>query len=68
MVPTGSQFDRLYEFVSAYRTTFKEPIHEEFGDDIMSAIDFKVDLQRGRDPNGERVNIVLSGTFFPYKT
>jgi cyanate lyase len=46
----------------------KELIHEEFGDGIMSAIDFKMDLRRGRDPRGDRVNIVMSGKFLPYKT
>jgi cyanate lyase len=47
--------------------TFKELIHEEFGDGIMSAIDFKMDMQRQADPNGDRVNIVMSGKFLPYK-
>ncbi len=49
-------------------TTFKELIHEEFGDGIMSAIDFKMDLQREPDPKGDRVSIVMSGKFLPYKT
>ena len=45
-----------------------ELIHEEFGDGIMSAIDFKMDMQRQNDPNGDRVQIVMSGKFLPYKT
>lgn len=45
-----------------------ELIHEEFGDGIMSAIDFKMDLKREPDPKGDRVSIVMSGKFLPYKT
>jgi cyanate lyase len=45
-----------------------EPIHEEFGDGIMSAIDFSMDITREPDPKGDRVNVVLSGKFLPYKT
>ena len=66
-VPTDPLIYRFYERVSVYGTTFKELIHEEFGDGIMSAIDFKMDMQRQADPNGDRVNIVMSGKFLPYK-
>ena len=66
-VPTDPLIYRWYEIVSVYGTTIKELIHEEFGDGIMSAIDFKMDLQRQADPNGDRVNIVMSGKFLPYK-
>lgn len=66
-VPTDPSIYRFYELISVYGTTFKELIHEEFGDGIMSAIDFKVDLQRESDPNGDRVSIVMSGKFLPYK-
>ena len=66
-VPTDPLIYRWYEIVSVYGTTIKELIHEEFGDGIMSAIDFKMDLQRETDPNGDRVNIVMSGKFLPYK-
>lgn len=45
----------------------KELIHEEFGDVIMSAIDFSMDIVRQPDPKGDRVNVVLSGKFLPYK-
>jgi cyanate lyase len=67
-VPTDPLIYRFYELVSVYGTTFKELIHEEFGDGIMSAIDFKMDLQREADPKGDRVNIVMSGKFLSYKT
>jgi len=67
-VPTDPLIYRFYELVSVYGTTFKELIHEEFGDGIMSAIDFKMDLKREADPNGDRVRILMSGKFLPYKT
>ena len=67
-VPTDPLIYRWYEIVSVYGTTFKELIHEEFGDGIMSAIDFKMDMTREADPKGDRVKIVMSGKFLPYKT
>ena len=67
-VPTDPLIYRFYELVNVYGTTFKELIHEEFGDGIMSAIDFRMDLTREPDPKGDRVNIVMSGKFLPYKT
>ncbi|OZI33311.1 cyanase [Bordetella genomosp. 1] len=67
-VPTDPLIYRFYELVSVYGTTFKALIHEEFGDGIMSAIDFKMDLSREADPKGDRVQIVMSGKFLPYKT
>jgi len=67
-VPADPLIYRFYELVSVYGTTFKELIHEEFGDGIMSAIDFKMDLQREADPKGDRVSITMSGKFLPYKT
>ncbi|MEY2342650.1 cyanase [Acidithiobacillus sp. IBUN Pt1247-S3] len=66
-VPTDPLIYRFYELVSVYGTTFKELIHEEFGDGIMSAIDFNMDLTREPDPKGDRVHIVMSGKFLPYK-
>ncbi len=66
-VPTDPLIYRWYEIVSVYGTTIKELIHEEFGDGIMSAIDFSMDIQREPDPKGDRVNVVLSGKFLPYK-
>jgi len=67
-IPTDPLIYRFYELVQVYGTTFKELIHEEFGDGIMSAIDFKMDMTREADPKGDRVKIVMSGKFLPYKT
>jgi cyanate lyase len=67
-VPTDPLIYRWYEIVNVYGTTIKELIHEEFGDGIMSAIDFSMDIQRQADPKGDRVQVVLSGKFLPYKT
>ena len=67
-VPTDPLIYRFYELVSVYGTTFKELIHEEFGDGIMSAIDFKMDIIREPDPKGDRVKVTLNGKFLPYKT
>ena len=66
-VPTDPLIYRFYELISVYGTTFKALINEEFGDGIMSAIDFSMDIQREANPNGDRVNVVLSGKFLPYK-
>ncbi|MDP1927900.1 MAG: cyanase [Thiobacillus sp.] len=67
-VPTDPLIYRFYELISVYGTSIKELIHEEFGDGIMSAIDFSMDIQREPDPKGDRVKIVLNGKFLPYKT
>ena len=67
-VPTDPLIYRWYEIVNVYGTTIKELIHEEFGDGIMSAIDFKMDLTREPDPKGDRVKIVMSGKYLQYKT
>jgi cyanate lyase len=67
-VPTDPLIYRWYEIVNVYGATIKELIHEEFGDGIMSAIDFSMDITREADPKGDRVNVVLSGKFLPYKT
>lgn len=67
-VPTDPLIYRWYEVVNVYGSTIKELIHEEFGDGIMSAIDFSMDIQRESHKNGDRVNVVLSGKFLPYKS
>ena len=67
-VPTDPLIYRWYEIVNVYGTTIKELIHEEFGDGIMSAIDFEMDLTRLPDAKGDRVKIVMHGKFLPYKT
>lgn len=66
-VPTDPLIYRLYELVNVYGTTIKELIHEEFGDGIMSAIDFDMDIEREQHPDGDRVKITLNGKFLPYK-
>ena len=67
-VPTDPLLYRFYELISVYGTSIKSLIHEEFGDGIMSAIDFSMDIQREANPMGDRVKIVLNGKFLPYKT
>ena len=67
-IPTDPLIYRFYELVNVYGTTLKALIHEEFGDGIMSAIDFHLDIQREPDPKGDRVRITMSGKFLPYKT
>ena len=67
-VPTDPLIYRWYEIVNIYGTTIKELVHEEFGDGIMSAIDFKMDISREADPKGDRVKVTLNGKYLPYKT
>jgi cyanate lyase len=67
-IPTDPLIYRFYELVNVYGLTFKELIHEEFGDGIMSAIDFNMDVQREANPMGDRVRITMSGKFLPYKS
>jgi cyanate lyase len=66
-VPTDPLIYRFYELVQVYGTTWKELIQEEFGDGIMSAIDFEMAIEREPDPKGDRVRLTLSGKFLPYK-
>jgi cyanate lyase len=65
--PTDPLIYRFYELLQVYGTTFKELIQEEFGDGIMSAIDFDMQLERQPDPKGDRVRITMSGKFLPYR-
>ena len=67
VVPTDPLIYRFYELVQVYGTTWKELIQEEFGDGIMSAIDFDMTIDRQPDPKGDRVKLTLSGKFLPYK-
>ena len=67
-VPTDPLIYRFYELINVYGITIKSLIHEEFGDGIMSAIDFSMDISRVSDPKGDRVKIILNGKFLPYKT
>ena len=67
VVPTDPLIYRFYELVQVYGTTWKELIQEEFGDGIMSAIDFDMSIERQPDPKGDRVKLTLSGKCLPYK-
>ena len=67
-IPTDPLIYRFYELLNVYGTSIKALIHEEFGDGIMSAIDFSMDIQREADPKGDRVKITLNGKFLAYKT
>lgn len=66
-VPADPLIYRFSEIVAVYGPAIKELIHEEFGDGIMSAVDFSIAISREADPKGDRVKIVLSGKFLPYK-
>lgn len=66
-MPTDPQIYRFYELVAVYGTTWKELIQEEFGDSIMSAIDFEMDMEREAAPKGDRIKITMSGKFLSYK-
>ncbi len=66
-VPVDPLIYRFHEIVQVYGTTLKAVIHEMFGDGIMSAIDFEMDVQRKEDPKGDRVVVTLNGKFLPYK-
>lgn len=67
-VPTDPLIYRLYEVVGVYGETLKEVIQEKFGDGIMSAIDFSMDIDKIEDPKGDRVLLTLNGKFLPYKS
>ena len=67
MPPTDPLIYRFYELVQNYGVTWKELINEEFGDGIMSAIDFNMQIEREPNPAGDRVRITMSGKFLPYK-
>ena len=66
-ISTDPLIYRFHEVVQVYGTTLKELIHEKFGDGIMSAIDFEMDVQKKEDPKGDRVVVTRSGKFLPYK-
>jgi len=66
-IPQDPLVYRLYEVVGVYGDTLKEVIQEKFGDGIMSAIDFSMDVAKEENPNGDRVVLTLNGKFLPYK-
>jgi cyanate lyase len=67
MPPTDPLLYRFYELVMVNGPAWKALIEEEFGDGIMSAIDFDLQMERLPDPNGDRVKMTMSGKFLPYK-
>ncbi|MEA2196386.1 MAG: cyanate lyase [Solirubrobacteraceae bacterium] len=66
-VPVDPTIYRLYEVIQVYGPALKALIHEEFGDGIMSAINFRAEVERVADPAGDRVRITLDGKFLPYQ-
>lgn len=66
-VPVDPLIYRFYEIMQVYGTTIKEIIHEKFGDGIMSAIDFEMDIRKKPDPKGDRVVVTMDGKFLPYR-
>jgi cyanate lyase len=66
-VPVDPTIYRLYEVIQVYGPALKALIHEEFGDGIMSAINFRAEVERIPDPAGDRVRITLDGKFLPYQ-
>jgi cyanate lyase len=66
-VPTDPLIYRFYEIMQVYGLTLKDLIHEKFGDGIMSAIDFSMDIAKVEDPKGDRVVVTMNGKFLPYK-
>ncbi|QCS49460.1 cyanase [Picosynechococcus sp. PCC 11901] len=67
VVPTDPFIYRFYEIMQVYGMPVKAVVHEQFGDGIMSAIDFSIDVEREEDPKGDRVKIIMCGKFLPYK-
>lgn len=67
-VPTDPLIYRFYEIVGVYGETLKEVIQEKFGDGIMSAIDFSMDVSKEENPKGDRVVVTMNGKFLPYKS
>lgn len=67
-VPTDPVIYRWYEIVGVYGETIKEIIKDDFGDGIMSAIDFTMNIEKQEDPKGDRVVVTMNGKFLPYKS
>jgi cyanate lyase len=67
IVPTDPLIYRFYEIMQVYGMPIKEIIQEKFGDGIMSAIDFTMDIEKVEDPKGDRVKLTMNGKFLPYK-
>ncbi|PZV07053.1 MAG: cyanase [Leptolyngbya sp.] len=67
VIPTDPLIYRFYEIMQVYGMPMKAVIHEKFGDGIMSAIDFTLDIEKVEDPKGDRVKVIMNGKFLPYK-
>ncbi len=67
VIPTDPLIYRFYEIMQVYGMPVKAVIHEKFGDGIMSAIDFSIEVDRVEDPKGDRVQVTMCGKFLPYK-
>lgn len=67
VVPTDPLIYRFYEIMQVYGMPVKTVVHEKFGDGIMSAIDFSIEVNKVEDPKGDRVQVVMCGKFLPYK-
>jgi cyanate lyase len=67
VVPTDPLIYRFYEIMQVYGMPMKAVIHEKFGDGIMSAIDFTLEIEKVEDPKGDRVKVTMDGKFLPYK-
>ncbi|MGP1386609.1 MAG: cyanase [Thainema sp.] len=67
VIPTDPLIYRFYEIMQVYGMPIKSVVHEKFGDGIMSAIDFTIDVEKEEDPKGDRVKIIMCGKFLPYK-
>ncbi|RMF20619.1 MAG: cyanase [Cyanobacteria bacterium J083] len=66
-IPTDPLIYRFYEIMQVYGMPVKAVVHEKFGDGIMSAIDFSLEVEKVPDPKGDRVQIIMCGKFLPYK-
>ncbi|MEB3210245.1 MAG: cyanase [Leptolyngbyaceae bacterium] len=67
VIPTDPLIYRFYEIMQVYGMPVKAVVHEKFGDGIMSAIDFSIDVEKEEDPKGDRVKVTMCGKFLPYK-
>lgn len=67
VIPTDPLIYRFYEIMQVYGLPIKTVVHEKFGDGIMSAIDFTIDVEKEEDPKGDRVKVIMCGKFLPYK-
>jgi cyanate lyase len=67
VIPTDPLIYRFYEIMQVYGMPLKSVIHEKFGDGIMSAIDFSIEVDKVEDPKGDRVKVTMCGKFLPYK-